>query len=216
MIFISDHHDAPHLHSNLKWQAWDRKSAPFATHCGIPRDKHYRSCSWCDKDNEGFRLRLRSHLYNPHGRRQIRGAPAIASLASLSVAFHLSEALEASPPLDFLASSETLKPHVEGILEFLVTARPTAVNLSAATTRLTRILHSFTEGTDTRIIAMKLIAEGNLIADEDVGRNKEMSKHGAEWLSQHYQNSGSGDSGFNVLTVCNTGSLATSVSYRVT
>ena len=99
------------------------------------------------------------------------------------------------------------------MLSFLVTARPTAVNLSAATTRLTRALHSFNSETDPRIIAKELIAEGNLIADEDVGRNKEMSKHGAEWLSQQYQ--GNGDSGFNVLTVCNTGSLATSVCYML-
>lgn len=120
--------------------------------------------------------------------------------------------MDASPPPDFLASSDTLKPHVEEILSFLVTARPTAVNLSAATTRLNRILHSFNRETDARIIAKNLIAEGNLIADEDVGRNKEMSKQGAEWLSQQYQ--GNNDSGFNVLTVCNTGSLATSVCYN--
>lgn len=139
---------------------------------------------------------------------KIRGAPAIASLASLSLSFHLSEALNASQKPHFLASEEALKSHVEQILSFLVTARPTAVNLSAATTRLSRTLQSFDRETNPRIIAKNLIAEGNLIADEDVGRNKEMSKLGAEWLSQQYQ--GSGDSAFNVLTVCNTGSLATS------
>lgn len=31
-------------------------------------------------------------------------------------------------------------------------------------------------------MAGKLIAEAKLIADEDVGRNREMSKHGADWL----------------------------------
>ncbi|KAF8236569.1 Methylthioribose-1-phosphate isomerase [Tricholoma matsutake] len=141
---------------------------------------------------------------------KIRGAPAIASLASLSFSFHLEQALEASPTPHFLASSELLKPHVEQLLSFLATARPTAVNLSAATTRLSRTLHSFSQETDTRIVAKELIAEGKRIADEDVGRNKEMSKHGADWLLQHYKNSGNDDTGLNVLTVCNTGSLATS------
>lgn len=118
--------------------------------------------------------------------------------------------MEASPTPHFLASSELLKPHVEQLLSFLATARPTAVNLSAATTRLSRTLHSFSQETDTRIVAKELIAEGKRIADEDVGRNKEMSKHGADWLLQHYKNSGNDDTGLNVLTVCNTGSLATS------
>lgn len=90
--------------------------------------------------------------------------------------------MEASPTPHFLASSELLKPHVEQLLSFLATARPTAVNLSAATTRLSRTLHSFSQETDTRIVAKELIAEGKRIADEDVGRNKEMSKHGADWL----------------------------------
>jgi len=70
------------------------------------------------------------------------------------------------------------------------------------------------EEDDARIIAKGLIAEGKQIAEEDVGRNKEMSKHGAEWLLHQYENSGSDDLRLNVLTVCNTGSLATSVSHR--
>lgn len=93
-----------------------------------------------------------------------------------------------------------------------MTARPTAVNLSAATTRLTQTLHSLKEETDTRVIAKELITEGKQIADEDVGRNKEMSKLGSEWLLRHYQRSGDEEQGLNILTVCNTGSLATSVS----
>lgn len=140
---------------------------------------------------------------------QIRGAPAIASLAALSLAFHLSDSLVANPSPDFLASPEALKTHVEGILSFLSTARPTAVNLGAATRRLGNDLHaSFTSGADTRAIAEKLIATGKLIADEDIGRNKEMSMLGGDWLLNRV---GNNEGGLNVLTVCNTGSLATSV-----
>lgn len=50
------------------------------------------------------------------------------------------------------------------------------------------------------------------MADEDLGRNKEMGKHGAEWLVQLTKEKGEKADKLNLLTVCNTGSLATSVS----
>ncbi|KAG5733005.1 Methylthioribose-1-phosphate isomerase [Termitomyces sp. T112] len=141
---------------------------------------------------------------------KIRGAPAIASLASLSLSYHLTEALAASPHPTFLGSPEALKAHVEPILNFLFTARPTAVNLGAATRRLQKTLtSSLAFGGDAQSIAKALITEGQLIADEDVGRNKEMSKWGGEWLLSHVGPKKSAD-GLNVMTVCNTGSLATS------
>ncbi|KAG5654406.1 hypothetical protein H0H81_003230 [Sphagnurus paluster] len=141
---------------------------------------------------------------------KIRGAPAIASLASLSLSYHLTKALTASPSPDFLASPEALAAHVEQILAFLYTARPTAVNLGAATRRLQNNLSaSLTAQSSARAIADTLIAEGKLIADEDVGRNKEMSKSGGDWLLKHVGSENTG-SGLNVMTVCNTGSLATS------
>ncbi|RDB25295.1 Methylthioribose-1-phosphate isomerase [Hypsizygus marmoreus] len=141
---------------------------------------------------------------------KIRGAPAIASLAALSLSFHISNALAATPSPEFLTSPESLKTYVEPILSFLYTARPTAVNLGAATRRLSKKLQtSFVAGTDVRTIAQQLADEGKLIADEDVGRNEEMSKWGGDWLLKRVGDEGSA-SGLNVLTVCNTGSLATS------
>ncbi|KAG6920303.1 hypothetical protein DXG01_005072 [Tephrocybe rancida] len=142
---------------------------------------------------------------------KIRGAPAIASLASLSLSYHLTEALEASSKPDFLASPEALNAHVVPILDYLFTARPTAVNLGAATRRLQKtLLSSLTSTGDVQSITKSLIAEGHLIADEDVGRNKEMSKWGGEWLLNQVGAEKSAG-GLNVMTVCNTGSLATSI-----
>jgi len=98
------------------------------------------------------------------------------------------------------------------MLSFLFTARPTAVNLGAATRRLTKTLQaSLDTGKDARSIALDLVAEGTLIADEDVGRNKLMSKWGGDWLIEQIKQSGGSEKELNVLTVCNTGSLATSV-----
>ncbi|KAF8518789.1 eukaryotic translation initiation factor 2B [Gautieria morchelliformis] len=142
---------------------------------------------------------------------KIRGAPAIASLASLSLASHLSHCLSATPSPLFLASPAALRAHVKPILDHLYSSRPTAVNLGAAIRRLTRILDrpaSNENETYARELATSLIREGRVIADEDVGRNLEMSKHGAEWVFE--QSKLHDGAKVNVLTVCNTGSLATS------
>ncbi|KAF9469918.1 Methylthioribose-1-phosphate isomerase [Collybia nuda] len=142
---------------------------------------------------------------------KIRGAPAIASLAALSLSWHLSTAIETSALPEFFASPEAMKAHIEQILAFLFTARPTAVNLGAATRRLAQILQaSVAAKKNTLDIAHDLIAEGNLIADEDIGRNKKMSKWGGDWLVRHVEGGGVSSTALNVLTVCNTGSLATS------
>jgi len=113
---------------------------------------------------------------------EIRGAPAIASLAALSVSQHLTRALRAdNPPPAFLSSPESLAAHISPILDYLVTARPTAVNLGAATRRLSRTLQSsLRAGKDARAIAEDLIGDGRQVAAEDVGRNRAMAKWGGD------------------------------------
>ncbi|KAJ7772532.1 hypothetical protein DFH07DRAFT_163101 [Mycena maculata] len=140
---------------------------------------------------------------------QIRGAPAIASLAALAFAADLSRGLKAQA--DFIASPEQVKQHVAPILAHLYTARPTAVNLGAATRRLTATLEgAIAAGKDGAAICGDLIAEAHKVADEDVGRNKEMARWGGDWLADVVKQAGGSGTGLNVLTVCNTGSLATS------
>ncbi|TFY54677.1 hypothetical protein EVG20_g9612 [Dentipellis fragilis] len=142
---------------------------------------------------------------------KIRGAPAIASLASLEFAQDLSRALKESPPPSYLSSPEALQAHVTKTLDFLYTARPTAVNLGTATRRLKGVLQSsIGAGKAPKDIAEDLIEEGKKIDDEDLGRNKEMAKWGGEWLVKEVQKAGGSGEGLNVMTVCNTGSLATS------
>jgi methylthioribose-1-phosphate isomerase len=95
-------------------------------------------------------------------------------------------------------------------LDFLSTARPTAVNLGAAMRRLKKQFDtSASSGKDARAIAKDLIEESKQVYEEDVGRNKAMSTWGAEYLINLY---GANDR-LNVITVCNTGSLATSVGH---
>lgn len=101
-------------------------------------------------------------------------------------------------------------------LDYVFCARPTAVNLGAAIRRLKAVLQSSTDaGKSVRMIAAGLISEAKLIADEDFDRNKKMSEHGGEWLAELDRGSGGSGTDLNLLTVCNTGSLATSVWYLV-
>ena len=123
---------------------------------------------------------------------------------------------EPSPP-DYLLSLDSLKSHIDGILSFLYTSRPTAVNLGAATRHLRKTLDDGINALKTpRAVAQDLVAEAKAVADEDVGRNKQMSKWAGDWLVEQVGKRGlDASGGLNVLTVCNTGSLATSVCLSI-
>jgi len=149
---------------------------------------------------------------------KIRGAPAIASLASLSIASHLSRALKTYPSPPFLESLDALEAHLDPIFTHLFSSRPTAVNLGQAIDRLRKALKQEVEaGSTAKDVAALLVKEGRQIADEDVGRNREMSRRGAEWIIAQVEKRSPGASanGLNVMTVCNTGGLATSVCGRL-
>ena len=84
------------------------------------------------------------------------------------------------------------------------------MNLGTAVRRLKNKLNSgFEEAKEPRVIAQEVVLEARAVHDEDLQRNKHMEKWSADWILNfhHVQ------SGVNVLTVCNTGSLATSVRF---
>lgn len=167
---------------------------------------------------EWIRIDSTNDAYEAIKSMKIRGAPAIASLASLSIASHLSRALQADPSPPFLASLDALEAHLDPIFTHLFSSRPTAVNLGQAIRRLRKVLRQGVEtGSTTQDVAGLLVKEGRQIADEDVGRNREMSRHGAEWIIAQVEkrNPGASANGLNVMTVCNTGGLATSVCDRL-
>jgi methylthioribose-1-phosphate isomerase len=161
-------------------------------------------------------------------RMQIRGAPAIASLAALALADELERGLASEHPPQWLSSLRALAGHVGSRLDYLYTSRPTAVNLGTAIRRLRRVLDAGDKS--AREVAEDLAREAHAVADEDVGRNREMSRHGAEWLLERVKKAEGGKRKLRVMTVscqqnlafarnlltfltqvCNTGSLATSV-----
>lgn len=120
----------------------------------------------------------------------IRGAPAIGAAA----AFGLALGARQSQARD----REALLAELDEVAETLRQTRPTAVNLFWALDRLLTRAHDPALQTPAEIVAA-LEAEAQALADEDVAINRRMGAHGAQVISD----------GDNILTHCNTGSLAT-------
>ena len=120
----------------------------------------------------------------------IRGAPAIGAAAAFGLA---------------LAARQSQATSREGLLNDLETAadviratRPTAVNLFWATDRILQAARTSSQSKVEGIV-QELISEAQRLADEDVEINRRMGTHGATVI----------EDGFNILTHCNAGALAT-------
>ncbi|OQR74612.1 methylthioribose-1-phosphate isomerase-like [Tropilaelaps mercedesae] len=130
---------------------------------------------------------------------QVRGAPAIAIVSALSVAVELNK----------LATVDKKDIH-DSILkwfDYLITSRPTAVNIvnaaqdfKAASARL--LDDSSVNG---KMHKLRIIEASEEMFRKDVQTNKDIGKHGAEFILQTVPSNDK----VTVLTVCNTGSLAT-------
>jgi len=145
----------------------------------------------------------------------IRGAPAIGSLAALALACGL---LRLSANKTDSLSIEDVKQYLQQSSSLLVSARPTAVNLHEAIERvntqfdllLTTTTQDPTDNHQGRVdlIIKQIVDLCKLIWTEDVERNKKMGRLGADWLIESLRLKP--QQKISVLTVCNTGSLATS------
>ncbi len=118
----------------------------------------------------------------------IRGAPALEAAGGYGVALSAFEK-------DFSDENE-LREHMKGRADYLSSTRPTAVNLFVG---IERVMNSALKGKSVEEIREIALKEAQRIADEDVERNMKMGEIGAELF----------EDGDSVLTICNTGSLAT-------
>lgn len=116
----------------------------------------------------------------------VRGAPAIGITAAYGVVLAARRVYREQP--------ERWREAMEEELATLAEARPTAVNLAWAIERMHRAAARAT-GDPLQI----LLAEAQAIHEEDVGANRRMGAFGAELIGGRC----------DVLTHCNTGSLAT-------
>lgn len=126
---------------------------------------------------------------------QVRGAPAIAIVGMLSLA----EELKA---LSFTHSDELIS-RISQRLSYLVTARPTAVNLSMASKEMLALARANRELSVADLRA-RVIGSAVGMLEKDVADNTAIGKFGAEAIMNRC-----GEGRVQVLTHCNTGSLAT-------
>ncbi|OWA50494.1 Methylthioribose-1-phosphate isomerase [Hypsibius exemplaris] len=142
------------------------------------------------------------HGYEVIKSMQVRGAPAIAIVGCLSLAVELKSLT--FPSIDALVDFCRTK------LEYLVSSRPTAVNIRKAADHLLAFLQSFQlgqpEGTAQAVesVKLKLIEEIEKMLENDVADNVAIGDHGAADILAR-----TGKTRITVLTHCNTGSLAT-------
>ncbi|PLW14321.1 hypothetical protein PCANC_22600 [Puccinia coronata f. sp. avenae] len=136
----------------------------------------------------------------------IRGAPAIGSLAALALACGLLRLADTKPQL----SRQELEEYMHHSSALLVSARPTAVNLQEAIERVNALLVKTDQDPpeDTTSLIKKIVELCKLIWTEDLERNKKIGRLGADWLIDYLGLKPTQK--ISVLTVCNTGSLATS------
>ncbi|XP_034254945.1 methylthioribose-1-phosphate isomerase [Thrips palmi] len=131
---------------------------------------------------------------------QVRGAPAIAIVGSLSLAVEL---------LGTTFNDKTvLRQDVEGKLNYLCSARPTAVNMKIAAEELTleaNRLSSDDSISDAEEMKKQLCLKIEAMLEKDLNDNRNIGEFGAlSFLTRAGVNGK-----VRVLTHCNTGSLAT-------
>ncbi len=120
----------------------------------------------------------------------VRGAPAIGATAAYGMALAACHSTA--------QERDTLLGTLRAAKQELDAARPTAVNLSWATTRILEAV-STDPATDVEHLRQRALDEAQALADADVDINHRMGHWGATVIPD----------GANLLHHCNTGSLAT-------
>ena len=127
-----------------------------------------------------------------------RGAPAIAIVAALALAVELTN-------MKLSSVAEEVEIFVTEKLDYLVTSRPTAVNLADAAGKLRKITKeaAASEGASGEAVRDAYVAAAEKMLVDDVSDNESIGKHGAEWI---VKNTEAGKKGpVSMMTHCNTG-----------
>ncbi|PHT40361.1 Methylthioribose-1-phosphate isomerase [Capsicum baccatum] len=130
----------------------------------------------------------------------VRGAPAIAIAAALSLA------VEASNLASFDGTSDDASVFLSKKLDYLVSSRPTAVNLSDAVIKLKEVIKkAAATAKEANSVFQAYIEAAEVMLEDDVTSNKAIGSYGASFIKNYLKDSQK----ITVLTHCNTGSLAT-------
>ncbi|KFH48781.1 Methylthioribose-1-phosphate isomerase-like protein [Hapsidospora chrysogenum ATCC 11550] len=175
--------------STLQAVKYSRGKLEVLDQLRLPHEFHYDAVS------------NRTEAFDSIASMRVRGAPAIAIVASLGLAVELhNDGLPVESVEDTIA-------RIDDALDYLKTSRPTAVDLTNAINQLKAKIRA-PENADKTSIINAFIEEAELIFDKDLKTNIAIGDAGAEWLQA--KAGASTDSPVSILTHCNTGSLATS------
>lgn len=130
----------------------------------------------------------------------VRGAPAIAIAAALALA------AEVYNSGTFNGTSNNAALFIAEKLDYLVSSRPTAVNLGDAATKLKEIVSGAAAiSSKSRSVFEAYIEAAEAMLEDDIVSNKAIGSYGATYIRDQQKSLEK----FSVLTHCNTGSLAT-------
>lgn len=141
---------------------------------------------------------------------QIRGAPLIAIVALLGLSVDMHTNAKTIEELDKLASdADSLLAWIREKMAYLKSSRPTAVNLTNALIeveeKMKEALESNSGEDDKKKVLCKAVLDySEFMLERDVSDNKAIGKFGAEAILKK-----TGKDKINLVTICNTGSLAT-------
>eukprot|EP01036_Dinobryon_divergens_P034543 gene34543-44648_t len=139
---------------------------------------------------------------------QVRGAPLIAITAALGLAVEAFKLYISDE--DGCAAEKDASKFLLEKLEFLRTSRPTAVNLFVATDQLAKLVQQITaevqgEGeAGQKKLVLRFIEAAEKMLEDDISTNRAIGRHGAQRIIDL-----TSLQKVTVLTICNTGSLAT-------
>ena len=142
---------------------------------------------------------------------RIRGAPLIAIVAVLGLAVDLTSNRKT---ICELGAADDVKAYIYRKMAYLTTSRPTAVNLFHAMEELKQIIAAHNDdvpsstsssSSSAPTIVDEIVKHAQFMLERDVSDNKAIGTHGADdLLSRHVH-----PDGVRLVTICNTGSLAT-------
>lgn len=127
-----------------------------------------------------------------------RGAPAIAIVAALALAVELSN-------MKLSSVAAEVQIFITEKLDYLVTSRPTAVNLADAAGKLRKVADDAAarDGSSGESVRDAYVQAAEQMLIDDVSDNENIGKHGAEWILKHSEAGKKGP--VSMLTHCNTG-----------
>lgn len=156
---------------------WSKGALSLLDQTRLPHDEVYLDCDSVES------------VHSAIARLSVRGAPAIGIAAAYGLIVGL----------DALASSDEFLQRLEARGEYLIGARPTAVNLAWAVRRMLRVARAAGNRTPPEILEL-LEAEAIAIHDEDRAACRAIGEAGLPLVRSHP----------HLLTHCNAGSLAVS------